>query len=327
MPNTQPIKLIYVAGYGRSGTTLLDIAIGQQGGVFAAGEVTALPRHVWHNDEFCACREPVSDCEFWGPVVRRWQEGRDDNAVPVFGNLLARTEYLFSPARFLSRFRTSNKFRSFEEQTGALFAQIAQESGADIIVDSSKLPGRAASMMAIPGLEIYLVHVVRDGRGVAWSMMKPYSVQVEAGIQKELKAKPLWFTAARWLMVNLATEILRLRLPRDRSIRVRYEDFVADPEATVKQIMALAGQEYVRPSHGGEVMKPQHQVAGSRHRMQDEIRIKKDVGWKVKMPRAKQAMFSILAAPLLWRYGYFRRSDDDRLRNNADDHSMAEKPA
>ncbi|MGB6153691.1 MAG: sulfotransferase, partial [Pricia sp.] len=327
MQRNNPIKLIYVAGYGRSGTTLLDIAIGQQDGVFAAGEVTALPRHVWANDEFCACRKTVSECEFWGPVVRRWQEGRDNDAMPVFGNLLARTEYLFSPARFLSRFRSSRQYQSFGEQTGALFEQIAQSSGANVIVDSSKLPGRAASMLSMPGVEIYLVHVVRDGRGVAWSMMKPYSVQVEAGIQKELKAKPLWFTAARWLMVNLATEILRLRLPRDRSIRVRYEDFVADPEATVKRIMALACREYVRPAHGGEVMRPQHQVAGSRHRMQDEIRIKKDVGWKAKMPRAKQAAFSILAAPLLWRYGYFRKSDDDRLHSNSDDHSMTEKPA
>ena len=321
MASKDPLKLIYVAGYGRSGTTLLDIAIGQQQGVFAAGEITALPRHVWQHDEFCACRQTVSECEFWGPVVRRWQEGRGEDAMTKFGRLLAHTEYLFSPTRFLSRLLPQAKFTSHAEQTAALLEEVAEASGSQVIVDSSKLPGRAATMMEMPGVEIYLVHVVRDGRGVAWSMMKPYSVSVEDGIQKELKPKPLWYTAARWVVVNLATEILRLRL------RIRYEDFVADPEATVAKIMELVGRRYVQPAHGGEVMKPQHQVAGSRHRMQDEIRIRKDVGWKVKMPRAKQRMFSILAAPLLWRYGYFRRSADARLLQGADDHPIAEKPA
>ncbi len=158
--------------------------------------------------------------------------------------------------------------------------------------------------MAIEEIEVYLVHMVRDGRGVAWSMMKPYRRAVEDGIQKELKPKPMWYTAARWIVVNLGVEMLRLRLPRKRSIRVRYEDFVLDPEGTVTSILDLVGHDYVSPEHGAEVMKPQHQIAGSRHRMQEEISIRKDIGWTSQMPRSMQNLFSFLTAPLLARYGY-----------------------
>ncbi len=323
----KPLKLIYVAGYGRSGTTLLDIAVGQQKDVFAAGEVTALPRHVWEYDEFCACRETVSACDFWGQVVTRWQKTNPDFEMREYGNLLDRSEFLFSLKRLFSKLLPNKEFKDYRRLTGSLFKEIADQAGTNIILDSSKLPGRASSIHADPDIEIYLVHVVRDGRGVAWSMMKPYSIKVEEGIQKELKPKPLWFTAARWFVVNMGAEIMRWRLPKARSIRVRYEDFVADPEATVKRIMALVGEEYVQPDHGGEVMKPQHQVAGSRHRMKDELIIKKDVSWKAKMPKGKQTLFSLLTAPLLWRYGYFGKSNDEGLTNGAQDPSIARKPA
>ena len=327
MADNRPIKLIYVAGYGRSGTTLLDIAIGQQPGVFAAGEITVLARHAWEHGEFCACRRPVRECEFWAPVVERWQSRREPGALKAYGRLLARSEWLFSFGRALARLRPSTRQRAYAEQTGDLLRAIARESGAEVIVDSSKLPGRAAAMATIPGVELYLVHVVRDGRGVAWSMQKPYKREVAAGIQKELKPKPLWYTAARWVVVNAGVELLRWRLPRGRSMRLRYEDFVSDPAAAVARIMDLVGGEYVVPAHGGDVLKPQHQVAGSRHRMNDEIRIRKDVGWTTRMPDVAKAVFSILAGPLLWRYGYFRASGTDGASTRSADRPIAERIA
>jgi len=312
----RPVKLIYIAGYGRSGTTLLDIALGQQPDVFAAGEITALPRHVWKENEFCACRQRASKCEFWGPVVKGWEKGRGTGAMEAHGRLLARLEWLFDPTRILARYLPHGRARSYREETAALFDELARASGASIIIDSSKLPGRAGALMTVPGIEVFVVHMVRDGRGVAWSMMKPYRRSVEDGIQKELRSKPLWYVAARWLAVNLGVEMLRLRLPRRRSIRVRYEDFVADPEGTLSDILALAGRSYVPLEHPADVMRPQHQIAGSRHRMQDEIRISKDIGWKSQMPRSLQTMFSMLAAPLLLRYGYFGTYRDDALERD-----------
>ncbi|MEM7666574.1 MAG: sulfotransferase [Pseudomonadota bacterium] len=305
MPRKDPLKVIYIAGYGRSGTTLLDIALGQQSGVFAGGEITALPRHVWNEREFCACRRQVDECGFWGSVVDAWLNPRRPDAMDLHGRRAARLEWLVDPRRLFRGLFAGNESRAYREETLALFQEIAAASGESVIVDSSKLPGRASMLMSIKEIEVFVVHMVRDGRGVAWSMMKPYRRSVEAGIQKELRPKPIWYTAARWFTVNLGAEMLRLRLPRKRSIRVRYENFVADPEGTVKSILALAGQEYVLPDHGADVMKPQHQIAGSRHRMQEEIRINKDIGWTSQMPRSLQRVFSVLTAPLLMRYGYF----------------------
>ena len=42
MPTTQPIRVLYFAGYGRSGTTVLDIALGQHPAVIGSGEISEL---------------------------------------------------------------------------------------------------------------------------------------------------------------------------------------------------------------------------------------------------------------------------------------------
>ncbi|WP_338240833.1 sulfotransferase family protein [Aurantiacibacter hainanensis] len=314
------LKVIYIAGYGRSGTTLLDIALGQQPGVFGAGEITALARHVWKEREFCACREKADECGFWGRVVNSWLEGRKSGAMDAYGKRLARSEWLFDPRRLLWRFGAGREARAYREETAALFREIAEASGDTVIVDSSKLPGRASALMSVPGIELYVVHVVRDGRGVAWSMMKPYKRAVDAGLQKEVKPKPLWQAAVRWFTVNIGAEIVRLRLPRERSMRVRYEDFVADPGGKVKSILDFAGEEYVQPPYGADLIKPQHQIAGNRSRMQNEIRLRRDIGWTSQMPRSDQTVFSALAAPLLAKYGYFgsppRQGTSERERDS-----------
>ena len=65
-----PLKVIFVAGAGRSGSTLLDRMLGSVPRVASVGEL----RHIWKlglaEDEFCGCGEPFSACPFWARVVR-----------------------------------------------------------------------------------------------------------------------------------------------------------------------------------------------------------------------------------------------------------------
>ncbi len=122
--------------------------------------------------------------------------------------------------------------------------------------------------------------------------------------------KPLLRTAIRWMVVNLAAEVLRKRVPRERSIRVRYEDFVADPRRSLACVLELVGEDADQLPDGVVApLHPGHQVAGSRHRMQKELSMRADHSWRTAMPPAKQRLAAILCAPLLWRYGYRWRTE------------------
>lgn len=300
------IPVIYIAGYGRSGTTLLDIALGQHPAIMGGGEIATLARHVWPNDEYCACGAPVRQCALWSGIVARWSEGEAPTLIDDFRRAQERTETIIALGRLLERARST----PHASRTVKLFDAIAAESGRAVIVDSSKLPGRAFALAATPGIELTVVHVVRDPRGVAWSLKKSYKRQVDVGLQRELRPKPLLYTALRWMIVNLATERLCRRLGPGRSTRVKYEDFVADPEGTLRQILKLVHARI--PEQPMQVaaspMSPQHQVAGSRHRMQHEIVVRRDERWKETMPRLQRWLVTLACAPLLRRYGYSLRT-------------------
>lgn len=293
-----PIKLIYIAGYGRSGTTLLDIALGEQATIMGAGEVSTLARHVWDEGEYCACGAQVRECGIWQPIVEQWRQGEPDSLMAEYRKAQERTEGIIGWGRWLARFGRQDHAR----RTMRLLASMVAVSGRPVLLDSSKLPGRAFALAALPGVELYVVHVVRDGRGVAWSLLKGHRRQIDQGVQRDLMPKPLLYTAIRWTTVNLATEWLCHRLGPSRAIRVRYEDFVADPHATIGAITAMVGE--ATTASPRDTFAPQHQVAGSRHRMQRSITVRKDETWKTDMPRIKQMIFTIACAPLLRRYGY-----------------------
>lgn len=306
---TAPRKVIYVTGYGRSGSTLLDIALGSHPRIFGAGELTALARHVWENGEYCACGAQVRNCAFWQPVVASWTGNAVDQQQALRGIALRqrRIEGLISWRRLVGK-RFAPWLAGHLEQLSRLFEGIAARFGVEdpIIVDSSKLPGRGFVLAATPGVELYVVHLVRDARGVAWSLAKPHSRSVEQGVQRDLHAKPAAYVAMRWSVVNLASELLRLRLGKGRSMRLRYEDFVADPAAALKEIAEMCGAEWSESADTAarSPLNPAHQVAGSRHRTSKALQIRADEEWRSQMPERKSRLVTILTAALLRRYGY-----------------------
>jgi hypothetical protein len=155
--------------------------------------------------------------------------------------------------------------------------------------------------------DIYVVHMVRDGRGVAWSLSKSYAKNVKAGLQRELKPKCVSRTSLRWTMINLAAEHLRRVAGPDNYIRVRYEDFAADPVTQLNRIGGMIGIDLGPIGEGlrrGDAVNPNHQIAGNRLRMNSTIKMEKDESWRSQMPEPKQRTVSRLCGWLLRRYKY-----------------------
>lgn len=300
-------KLVYIAGYGRSGSTVLSIALGQHKEIFGCGEIITLGHHVWENNEYCSCGSPIHDCEFWREAVGLWGEGQSLSLVSDYGKLQDQFEPMISVSRMLRHSLTRERFDTYSRHTLRLLEAIARHSNRGLVVDSSKLPGRAAALARIPGLDLYVIHLVRDGRGVAWSLLKSYQRDKRIGLQKDIEAKPVMRTALRWATVNLATESLARRLGPRRFMRIRYEDFTRDPKESLKQIGDLIGADFGEVGEqikAGKPLEPGHQMAGNRLRMNATIELSPDIKWKSQMPGRKQALFTWLCAWLLRRYGY-----------------------
>jgi len=303
------LQVVYIMGFGRSGSTLLDLLLGQSPAIVAVGELGALSRRVWEHDEFCSCGQPVQSCDFWHEAVQRWR------AHPAFVSF---EEYRRLQDRFESlsaildhqwrRLPARADFKAYGEQTQALLQAVAAVGGRRVIVDSSKLPGRSLALSLIPEIRLRAIHLVRDGRGVAWSLSKPYKVDRAAGIERPLPRRPVTRTALRWSAVNAASEWVGRGLdPADR-MRLRYEDLVADPGRALGEIGAMIGVDLdsvVTKLQAGQPITAKHEVAGNRLRMKGGVSLRTDQEWLAKMPSRQQRLFQWLCQPLQRRYGYF----------------------
>ena len=174
-PSRGTVQVRYIGGFGRSGSTMLDLMLGQAPGVFSAGEV----REIWQSglveNRPCGCEQPFRDCSFWQAVGDAGFGGWD--RVPL-SDILRLRYSLDRPWSFLplpvSGMVGSLRAR-IQEYTGTLerlYRAIAEVSGASVIVDSSNLPSHAFLLRTMPAIDLRLIHLVRDSRAVAWSWQK-----------------------------------------------------------------------------------------------------------------------------------------------------------
>ena len=306
-----PLTVLYVMGAPRSGSTLLDIAIGNHPSVVSVGELSRLPEAVPGGNRFCACGEHGSRCPFWHEILELWTEYLDRDPMAS----LAKHQRMFTkPVRFRpippgltnGEDHPSHELRAFRAELASLYRAIAAVSRARVIVDSSKTPARAVALAQLPEIDLRVVHLVRDGRGVAWSLTTPFSRDVRAGVPRDILAKSILRTSWRWRRVNSVSDQVLANAGRN-GIRVRYEDFVANPRETLRRIYRLVDlglDDAAEALEQGEELAPGHLIAGNRLRMQGAVRLSGDERWRREMPRRSRWLFWAIAGRVARRYGY-----------------------
>jgi hypothetical protein len=186
-----------------------------------------------------------------------------------------------------------------------LYRAIARESGSSIIIDSSKDPVYAALLLTVPEVDVKLIHLVRDARGVAFS-------------QRRLKTKPEihWTTRLRRQRSVLGTAIRwdasalmwRMLAKRGGAMLLRYEDLARRPTETMED---LAGSLRGEMPHGLEVFRDgvrlgvAHSVSGASVRFHHgDLQVTLDDEWNRAMLPRERRMVTALTWPGLLRFGY-----------------------
>src|SRR5215211_6196404 len=268
-----PVKVLKITGLGRSGSTILDVVLGNHPDIESVGEVGNLMRNGWISREslrgidpkrlrrpICTCGKrldvlyvdaPDEACPFWSSVRDEWVGRTDPHSIESYPKLQAAFELKRRWPRLLyERRRPSARFRSYAELTRAFFESIRAVSGKPIIVDSATVPVQALALAMTPGIDLYAVHLVRDARGVVASHMGSFREGRRAGVRQDHKDSPMWKTVVRrrvlylvsvvrWIIRNLASEWVCAQLGPKRTMRLRYEDFVADPKGALGRIGSL----------------------------------------------------------------------------------------
>ena len=315
-PGCPPV--IYLGGLGRSGSTLLERLLGELPGVCPAGEVV----HLWHRGilggERCGCGEPFPDCPFWHQVGARAFGGWDQVDVERIADLRSRvdrTRFVPLLASPVTRASFRQSLDEYVQYYRRVYTAIGQVSGCQAVIDSSKHASLAFCLRDC-GVDLRVVHIVRDSRAVAYSWSRA-TARPETLNEMRMPTYPAASAATRWNVQNAALHLLaRSGTP---TLLIRYENLVRAPAATLRHIADFAGLPGGRLDLGflgvgdaGEQwadLAAAHTVSGNPMRFTSgRVPIRRDVRWLTGMPATQRRLVTALTLPLMARYGYARRT-------------------
>jgi hypothetical protein len=190
-----------------------------------------------------------------------------------------------------------------------LYLALWRSQQATVIVDTTKMPTLAYLLQIATDLDVRIVHLVRDPRGVASSWRKD-KLNPQSGPQRYMGTKSWWSSIVTWSIWNAASETMwrRPASVRRSYLLVRYEDLVRQPRELAQQILRMAGLESARlPFVDDDTVElgPGHSIGGNPDRMRHgKVAFRADESWMQEEPPQVIRAMSLLAAPMLLHYGY-----------------------
>jgi len=284
-----PPTVLYIAGSGRNGSTLLGYLLGSLPGWLNVGEAAryAFNRKMQQRNLPCGCGRPVPACPFWAPLWK--QIPPEAVALMTRWGHASLLPLLLLP---MARPRTQQMAHILVH----FYHQVAHQAQARWIVDTSKHPVPALLLRQAGSLRMYLLHLIRDPLYVVTRWRHP---------KGWLRRRPVWRLVVQVYLYNLWPELLFHRDPR--YLRLRFEDFLERPRSAFQQLLQRLGME------GGPLpfldarrvrLSEQHALAGNPDKFQ--------VGEVVLRPRPSalpppaEAWLRAVLYPLRRRYGYVR---------------------
>jgi hypothetical protein len=298
--------VLYIAGAGRSGSTLIELILGNLQGYFSVGEV----RHLWEyyaqKNRLCGCGTPLDTCPIWSKVVSEsgLLDKTDSNHLYHLTNTVDRTRSLL---QLSTGFYNRQVFADLVDANRRLYQAISRVSGADIIVDSSKTPSHLFVLSKIPEIDLRVLHLVRDGRAVAYAWNKRVKVE-SAALQENtyMPKRSTYLSLVRWAMENLYAMSFSKNLALHTT--VRYEDLISAPYAELKRglnALHLDPPDLEQLKDNTLTITSTHSVGGNPIRFDEKtLRIKADESWKTQISPAQKFMQGLFVFPVLRKYGY-----------------------
>ena len=278
-------------GAGRSGTTALATFLGNSSEILNLGEMHQYFEHIVDEKE-CSCGDQLQKCEFWdNKISNNLIQSSTKNRI-----LSEKFESHSSIVKHILQLFSKKEIEEYIEIHQQLLNTIQLDSEKTTLLDSSKYIGRVLALDKLENIDLKVIYVVRDVRGVINSFSK--NVQT---------SKSPLSTIVYYLVVNSVSEFVAKILLRKKVVKIRYEDLVNNPMQVFSRLETFLKLDLTDVKN--KILDKQpfslgHIVGGNRLKKNKEIYFRKDIIWKDNFSFLERVIYYFLAAPIMFLNKY-----------------------
>ena len=279
---TKPYSVLYIAGYGHSGTTILDLVFGSTQDAISCGELTHFTRQGFF-EEYCSCHNQIKDCSFWKAVFENWQR---EMPCTFEEYMRLRNRYEGNKNFFKTAFNylfPGKKFKLFSQCTELFYDEIHRASGKKVIVDSSK--GSSRIFLLASFAPVSVIHVCRNFRGVLNSEQKDVKVDLENGIEAASPPKRFSRVLRDWVITNATCTVARLIFSGKK---LHFKQWIQNPKSLVKYHTSLPD------NFEKQAFKAPHMIAGNAIRMKPPQKLRRKTSFEYNRLTSSYSRFGLL---------------------------------
>ncbi|MFP1678779.1 hypothetical protein ACLD02_08775 [Alloalcanivorax sp. C16-2] len=248
------MTVIYIAGYGRSGSTALELLVAQSPSVISLGELVQVDRY-GSNAAVCTCGKPVVDCNHY--------KNLSDLEKPVFTNKFS---YLFLSILYFLNIRS--------ELSGSVSKAVDGLPEGKALLDSSKSTFYSLFRpfeYRKKGRKVYIIYNKRRTKDTLASLLRGSNRDLEKGMSFPDKIKTyllLPFRVINFFFFGRASLYVYKIFFGSNVIEVKYEEWVDDPNEMIYAIGRATNisTEKIENAYGENRLYVGHAVAGNRMR-------------------------------------------------------------
>ncbi|QUM89579.1 sulfotransferase [Moritella sp. 36] len=319
-------QLIYLAAASHSGTTMTAMLLGAHPDLCSVGELKAV--HLGDKESYlCSCKTFVDECDFWQGVSENMANRGQEFCVSDAGTDIrtGATPYMLRLLKPLVRSPAMERIRDgllllspiwrqqlpkLQQRNADYISAIAEQARAQIVVDSSKIGIRLKYLLKNKDLDIKVIWIVRDGRGVSLAYKNPSKYadakdpQFRGGGSGKTQEsrRGVDVGAHEWVRCNQETQAVLATMDKRKWIKVHYEDICNNTEETLDQLFEFIGVESKKKRLDFKTVE--HHVIGNGMRLDDSEEIKLDDRWKGQLSEGDLIKFYQVAGEYNDSLGY-----------------------
>lgn len=298
------IKVVYIASLGHSGSTLLDKILGSYKNNFSVGELNFWDFYIntenhngdkiYHDFKTCSCGSKVINCEFWKKILKKRKYLV--NTRELKNERRSILGFFLFPWKKIENISISNNDYFFLLKD-IYYENLKFNKNFNYIVDSSKFRNKLVQLIQDKKIDLKIIFLIRDGRGVSYSY------------EKNENKNFIWANLY-WIWTNLILYKI-VKKSKRKFIIFNYDNFAKNPNKNIQKLenfLNLDLSNYVRNIN----KTVYHNIAGNNMRFKKFKGIKYDQKWKREFPLFKKIIVNIISFIPNKYFNYLDKKNDKK---------------